>query len=140
VVKNRLAKLAAQRAGLPMDSLLVGPTGLCIGYEDPTLAFKLSVALAKKYAQYKLKGGVLEGALLDAKSIEELAQLPSREELLARLAGALQGPIRGLAGTLNALVRSFVVVLNEVAKVKTQSESKPPQPQAEPEKGASETT
>ena len=136
VVKNRLAKLAAQRAGLPIDSLLIGQTGLCFSYDDPAIAFKLSVALAKKYAQYKVKGGVIEGELVDAQGVEELAQLPSHEELLARLAGALQGPIRNLAGTLNAVLRSMVVVLNEVTKVKAQTE---PQ-QTEPEKGASEST
>lgn len=140
VVKNRLAKLAAQRAGLPIDSLLIGPTGLCIGYDDPAMAFKLSIALTKKYSQYKVKGGVIEGEFVDAKGVEELAQLPSREELLARLAGALQGPIRGLAGTLHALVRSLVVVVSEVERVKASNESQQPQAAEQEEKGASETT
>jgi large subunit ribosomal protein L10 len=141
VVKNRLAKLAAQRAGLPLDSLLVGPTGLCLGYEDPAVAFKLSVALAKKYARYKVKGGVIDGQLIDAQGVEELAQLPSREELLARLAAAWQGPMRGLAGTLNALVRSLVIALSEVAKVKAQQKTQTAQTETNnEEKGASETT
>lgn len=142
VVKNRLAKLAARRVGLPIEELLVGPTGLCFGYHDPALAFKLSVALAKKYAKYKVKGGVYDGALVDAKGVEELAQLPSREELLASLAGALQGPIRNLAGTLHALVRNLVVVASEIEKVKAKDEaSQPVEPSSiETEKGASEST
>ncbi len=140
VVKNRLAKLAAQRAGLPLDSLLIGPTGLCFGYDDPAIAFKLSIALTKKYSQYKVKGGIIEGEFVDAKGVEELAQLPSREELLTRLAGVLQGPIRALAGTLQALVRSLVVVVSEVERVKAPTESQQPQPVEQEEKGASETT
>lgn len=118
VVKNRLAKLAAQRAGLELDELLAGPTGICFGYDDPALAFKLSVAAAKKFEHYVIKGGVSEGELVDAREVEELAKLPSREELLTRLAAAFQGPIVALAAVLSALVRDLVVVLNEVAKAK----------------------
>ena len=142
VVKNRLAKLAAQRAGLPIDSLLVGQTGLCFSYDDSAIAFKLSVALSKKYAQYKVKGGVIEGELVDAKGVEELAQLPSHEELCSRLAGGVQGPIRDLAGSLNGILRSMVVVLSEVSKVKAKTESQQPQQAqpTDPEKGESATT
>jgi len=129
VVKNRLAKLAAQRAGLQIDPLLEGPTGICFGYDDPVIAFKVAVELSKRYEPYGIKGGIIEGELVDAREAEELAKLPSREELLARLAGAFHGPIRGLAGTLSALLRELVLVLSEVAKVK--SEAPKPQPQAE---------
>jgi len=125
VVKNRLAKLAAQRAGLELDELLAGPTGICFGYDDPALAFKLSVAVAKKYEHYVIKGGVSEGELVDARGVEELAKLPSREELLTRLAAAFQGPIWSLAAVLSALVRELVVVLSEVAKVKPETASAP---------------
>jgi large subunit ribosomal protein L10 len=122
VVKNRLAKLAAQRAGLEIDPLLDGPTGICFGYDDPAIAFKASVEVAKRFENYKIKGGIIEGELVGAQEAQELAKLPSREELLARLAAAFQGPIRSFAGVLNALIRDLVVVLNEVAKVKPQAE------------------
>ncbi len=121
VVKNRLAKLAAEHVGLEIDPLLEGPTGICFGYDDPALAFKVAVEISKRFEHYVVKGGISEGELLDAEGAQELAQLPSREELLARLAGAFQGPIRNLALVLSALVRDLVVVLSEVAKVKPET-------------------
>ena len=121
VIKNRLAKLAAQRLGLEIDPLLDGPTGVCFGYDDPALAFKVTVELAKRFEKYEIRGGISEGQLVDAEGAKELASLPSREELLARLAGAFQGPIRGFAGVLHALLRELVIVLNEVAKVKPET-------------------
>ena len=136
VIKNRLAKLAAQRVGLEIDPLLDGPTGICFGYDDPALAFKVAVELAKRFEKYEIRGGISEGELVDAEGAKELAALPSREELLARLAGAFQGPIRGLAGVLNALLRELVIVLNEVAKVKPETaaaEAQAEAAEAEPE-------
>jgi len=121
VIKNRLAKLAAQRVGLEIDPLLDGPTGICFGYDDPAVAFKVAVELAKRFEKYEIRGGISEGQLVDAEGAKELASLPSREELLARLAGAFQGPIQGLAGVLHALIRDLVIVLNEVAKVKPET-------------------
>ncbi len=121
VVKNRLAKLAAEKVGLSIDSLLEGPTGICFGYDDPALAFKLCAQLAKQFEAYKIKGGVIEGQLVDAEGALEMAKLPTRQELLAQLAGAIQGPVRALVLTLNALLRDLVVVLSEVAKVKPES-------------------
>ena len=130
VIKNRLAKLAAQRAGLEIDPLLDGPTGICFGYDDPALAFKVAVELAKRFEKYEIRGGISEGELVDAEGAKELASLPSREELLARLAGAFQGPIQGFAGVLNALLRELVIVLNEVAKVKPETAAAEAQTQA----------
>ena len=121
VIKNRLAKLAAERLGLEIDPLLDGPTGVCFGYDDPALAFKVTVELAKRFEKYEIRGGISEGQLVDAEGAKELASLPSREELLARLAGAFQGPIRGFASVLHALLRELVIVLNEVAKVKPET-------------------
>jgi len=136
VVKNRLAKLAAEKAGLTIDPLLEGPTGICFGYDDPALAFKVCAQLAQRFEHYTIKGGLLEGQLVDAQEALELAKLPTRQELLAQLAGALQGPIQALALTLNGLLRQLVVALNEVAKVKPEEakQQQPQQPaQGEPE-------
>ena len=107
-----------------------GPTGICFGYDDPALAFKVAVELAKRFEKYEIRGGISEGELVDAEGAKELASLPSREELLARLAGAFQGPIQGFAGVLNALLRELVIVLNEVAKVKPETAAAEAQTQA----------
>lgn len=118
VIKNRLASLAAKRAGLEIEPLLEGETGICFGYDDPVLAFKLTSELARKFANYKIRGGISEGRPLNEQGALELAKLPSREVLLAQLAGALQGPIRKLAVVLSALLREPVAVLAEVERVK----------------------
>ncbi len=127
VVKNRLALLAAKNAGLTIDpKFLKGPTGICFGHEESAAPFKASVAVEKKFERFKIKGGMSEGEMVDANGVKDLARLPSREELLARLAGAMQSPIQQFASVLNAIIRSGVVVLSEVAKAKPAD-----QPQAE---------
>jgi large subunit ribosomal protein L10 len=119
VVKNRLALLAASNAGITIDpEILKGPTAICFGKEDAALPCKLSVAIAKKFEPFVIKGGVIEGEMIDAAAVKELASMPSRDELLARLAGAFQAPIQKIAGVLNALLTQVAVVMNEVAKVK----------------------
>ena len=120
VVKNRLALLAAENAGVTIDpELLKGPTAICFGdEEDMAKPAKFSIAIEKKFEPFVVKGGILEGEMLDANGVKELASMPSREELLARLARAFQGPIQGITSVLNALIRDMVVVLGEVAKVK----------------------
>lgn len=118
VIKNTLARLAAQRAGVKIDEFLDGPTGICFGYDDPTLPFKLALEVAKRYKQYRIKGGIIEGELVGPKEVEYLAKLPSREELLAKLAATLGGPIQRLALDLKAIIQRFAIVLREVQKVK----------------------
>jgi len=128
VIKNRLALLAAKRAGLEIEGLLQQETGVCFGYDDPVLAFKLTSELTRKFANYKIRGGVSEGQRIDEQGVSELAKLPSREVLVAQLAGAFQGPIRKVASVLNVLLRQFVVVLAEVEHVKSQQTQTQPEP------------
>ena len=126
VVKNSVARLAAERVGIKdTDSYFRGPTGLCISYDDPALAFKISHTLAKKFEHYKIKGGVLEGVVVSAAEAEQLANLPSRHELLAMLVNTLQAPMQHLASVLNAVIRDFVSVVDEVRKKR---EGQPPPP------------
>lgn len=117
VVKNTVAHLAAERVGIKnTDAYFKGPTGLCISYDDPALAFKISHALTKKFEHYKIKGGVMEGVVVSAIEAEQLAHLPSRQELLAMVVNTLQAPIQQLASVLHAVVRDFVSVVDEVRK------------------------
>jgi len=129
VVKNRLALLAAENAGVTIDpELLKGPTAICFGdEEDAAKPAKLSIKIEKKFEPFVIKGGILEGQMIDVNGVKDLANMPSREELLARLAHAFQGPIQGIASVLNALIRDLAVVVGEVAKVK------PEEPVAETE-------
>ena len=131
VVKDTLARIAAAEAGLEgLSELLAGPVAIAFGYEDPAVAFKLSEACRKKYApRYDLKGGLFEGVLVSESEVAKYATLPSREEILARLAMTLAGPMRALAMMLQAKIRELAIVLGEVAKAR---EGEPePEPQAE---------
>ncbi len=118
VVKNRLARIAAKEAGVEIDPFLQGPTGICFGYDDPALPFKLANRLAKKYGKYKLVGGFFEGKPVEADEIDALANLPTHEEALARLAATLQAPVQKLASALAGTGRNLAVVLREVSKQK----------------------
>jgi large subunit ribosomal protein L10 len=119
VIKNTMARRAAERAGLhELSAFFVGPTGVCISYEDPARAFQLAHRMAQKFEKYQIKGGVLEGATVPAQEVEVLASLPTRPELLAQLAGVLQGPVQQLAGALHRLIQQLPGVLAEVQKKK----------------------
>lgn len=116
VIKNTLARLAAQRTGLAVEQFLVGPTGVLIGYEDSVLPFKLATEMAKRFKEYEIKGGLIEGAVVEAAEAARIAALPSREELLAKLAFVLREPIRKMAGDLHAIIARLAIALNEVRK------------------------
>jgi len=118
VIKNSLAELAAQRVGLEVEGLLKGPTGICFGFDDPVAPFRVANQLAKKYKQYKLNGGFFEGKKVLAGEVGKLANLPTREQALARLAAVLQAPVQKLAAALAGASRNLAVVLKEISKQK----------------------
>jgi len=123
VVKNTLIKLAAEKAKLPLKDLpvgkagLSGPTAVLFSREaDPIESFKAVVAAFKEKGEVKF--GVFEGGLLDAPKVLELARLPTRAVLEARLVGALSSPIVKFVLTLKESQRSLVAVLGQVAKAR----------------------
>lgn len=118
VVKNRLFKLAAERVGVPLDPFLDGPTGVCFGFDDPAVPFRAAQQLSKKYKPYKLNGGVFEGEVVGAEALDRLANLPTREGALTRLAGVLNAPVQKLAVALAGPARNLAVVLREVGQQK----------------------
>jgi large subunit ribosomal protein L10 len=113
VYKNTLAKLAATNAGL--DSLvehLTGPTALTFAADDSVGAAKALVDAAKANPLLVIKGGMLGDAPISADDVKALASLPSRDELLANFAGALQAPLTKTARLLNALPNKFAFGLS----------------------------
>lgn len=122
VCKNTLARLATQRAGLELAQFLAGPTGVLIGYQDAALPFKLATEAAKRFKEYEIKGGFIEGAIVEAAEAAWIAALPSREELLGKLAFVLQAPIQKLAFDLRAITGRLAIALNEVRKKKESGE------------------
>ena len=108
VYKNTLARFGARNAGLAgLDDLLVGPAAITFASGDVAGVAKALRDAAKATPLLVLKGGHMGGKLLSPKDIEALAELPSRETLLAMFAGALQAPLVKTAGLLQALPRNF---------------------------------
>lgn len=108
VYKNTLARRAAVDTGNSvLVDLLVGPSALTFVTGDAAATAKALKEFSKANPLLVIKGGVLAGKLLTAKDVEALADLPSREVLLAQLAGAIQAPLVKTAGLLQALPRNM---------------------------------
>lgn len=108
VYKNTLARIAVRDAGLEgLEEILVGPTAMTFVTGDIAGAAKALRDSSKTMPALVIKGGVLGGVALSAADVNALADLPSREELLARIAGAFQAPLVKTAGLLSALPRKF---------------------------------
>jgi large subunit ribosomal protein L10 len=119
VVKNTLAKLAVKDTGLEgLASYLEGPTAIAISRKDPVAASKAVSAWAKGRPTFAIKGGVVEGRVVGPAEVVALADLPPREVLLARMAGAFQAPLQGLVQVLSAPLRGLANVLDQVRQRK----------------------
>ena len=104
VIKNNIIKRALDLNGESgLDDLLEGPTALITNNEDYLAPAKAIYNFTKDHDFYKIKGGIIEGKVMTAEEIITLAKLPSRQELLAQLAGALIGNITKLAVALDAV-------------------------------------
>jgi large subunit ribosomal protein L10 len=103
VVKNTLARRAAADAGIEgLDDLLEGPTSLVFCADDPVGPAKALKRFAKNHPSLVIRGGYLDGAVMGPEEASRLADLASREELLARFAGLMQGALAGFARLLQA--------------------------------------
>jgi large subunit ribosomal protein L10 len=119
VVKNTLAKIAAADAGVEgLTELLQGPTAIAYCHGDPVKAAKVIQDFIKEKKKAVLRGGKLERSLLSATDLERLATLPSREQLIAQLVGAIASPLSGLVNVLNGPIRGLVVTLAQVQEKK----------------------
>lgn len=125
VVKNTLARRAAADTGREaLLPYLDGPTGLVWVGGDPAVAAKVLDAFASEHADgLAIKGGLLEGADLATADVTRLAKLPSREVLLAQLAGTIASPLTGLAGGLNNLIGGLARSLGALQAQKESEES-----------------
>ena len=104
VIKNNIVKRALDLNGESgLDDLLAGPTAVITSKEDYLAPAKAIYNFTKGHDFYKIKGGIIEGKVMTAEEIITLAKLPSRQELLAKLAGALLGNITKLAVALDAV-------------------------------------
>ncbi|WP_031517427.1 50S ribosomal protein L10 [Desulfofalx alkaliphila] len=125
VAKNTLTKIAANELGIDgLDPYLQGPTILTFGNEDPVAAAKILNDFSKEVKKgLEIKVGVLEGKVVSTEEIKALADLPSREVLLAKVLGGMQAPMYGFAGVLSANLRNLVYVLEAIRKQKEETAS-----------------
>ena len=105
VMKNTLTGRACDEVGYgELKQYLTGMTAIAICGEDPIAPAKITRAYAEKIESFTVKAGFLDGAVIDAATVEALATIPSREVLIARILGSLTGPIRSLAYALQGVV------------------------------------
>jgi len=121
VVKNTLARRAIEETSFKeLNQFLIGPTGIVFCPGEPMESAKVIAKFVDETnGALQIKGGIVEGAVFDAKGIKKVATLPSHQELLAQFVAALQSPISGFVGTLEGIAREFVYTLQAVADKKS---------------------
>jgi large subunit ribosomal protein L10 len=117
VVKNTLAERAG--AGTPAESLLKnlsGTNSIAFTQTDAVALAKALTKVAKEVPAFKFKSGLVEGRVISIAEIQQLANLPSKEELLSKIMFLLNAPAQRIAMALNGLPRNLAVTVNEAIK------------------------
>lgn len=136
IMKMTLARIAAEELG--HDELiegLSGPTAIAFASGDAAAAAKVLRDFAKDHTQLILKGGLLDGEPLTPERVEQLAELDSRDVLLAKVAGVFQAPMATMAGLMAALPRNLASMMSQLIEKLPPAEEAAPEPEAaaEPE-------
>ncbi len=104
VYKNTLVTLAAKELGHEgIVEYLEGPVSIAIGYEDPTAPARVLNDFAKNHKKLELKAGIVQGEIFDGEKVKQLASIPPKEVLIAKLLGSFKAPLSNLAYLLNAI-------------------------------------
>jgi large subunit ribosomal protein L10 len=116
VVKNRLAKLAAAKAGTELDELLTGPIALTLINGDPVVVAKTITTFTKEHDVLEYKGGLMDGAPLDVESFTAIAKLPGLDVLHGQLVGLAASPLTGLVAGMSNLISGLGRQLAQIAE------------------------
>jgi large subunit ribosomal protein L10 len=147
VVKNRLAKRAAEQAGTAeLEDLFEGPIALTFVKGDAVVAAKAIATFGRRTETLEYKGGLMDGAPLDPDQFSAIARLPALDVLHGQLVGVAASPLTGLTRGLASLLSGLAVALGEIAEKglvsgeapAAEQESAPEEPAAEPETEVSE--
>ncbi|MBV9314805.1 MAG: 50S ribosomal protein L10 [Pseudonocardia sp.] len=131
VAKNTLVKRAAAQAGVEgLDHLLVGPTAIAFVTGEPVDAAKALKDFAKDHKSLVIKGGVMDGRPLSTDEVNRLADLDSREVMLAKLAGAMKGNLVKAAVLLNAPASRIAQLAKALADKRAQESGEPASPES----------
>jgi large subunit ribosomal protein L10 len=115
VSKNTLTLIAAKDLGLgDLEQFLAGPTAIAFSYKDPVAPAKILSDFTKKSKKLEIKGGVVEGKIINNDGVQALADLPPREELIAKVVGGIKSPLYGLVGVLSGPIRGLVYTLQAI--------------------------
>ncbi|MGH2993472.1 MAG: 50S ribosomal protein L10 [Solirubrobacterales bacterium] len=115
IVKNRLAKRAAESAGTDeLEEMFEGPTALTLVKGDPVTAAKAIADFAREHDAPTYKGGIMDGAPLDPDQFKRIARLPGLEVLQGQLLGAVASPITGVARGLNGMLAGLASQLRQI--------------------------
>ena len=121
VVKNRLAKIAADEVGnTELTQMLEGPTALAMGAGDEVALARTFLEAIRPFKTVDVRGAVLNGKRVDSASVTRLSTLPPREVMLAQLAGGMASPLASMASLLAAPLRNLGYALSQVAEQKGQ--------------------
>jgi len=115
VFKNTLARLAVKDCGYDgLIPVLEQMTAIAVSENDPVAPAKILSTYADKIPTFNIKAGFVEGEVIDEQRVIQLATLPSKEELVAKVLGSLQAPIYGLVTVLNGNLRGLACVLQAI--------------------------
>jgi len=123
VVKNTLTNFAAKNCGFnELEPYLSGPTAIAVSADDAVAPAKGIIDGAKQFENLRVKVGIVEGKIINAEQVKEIANLPSKPVMIAKVLGGFMAPMSNFVNVLNANIRGLVVALNAVAKQKAVSE------------------
>lgn len=120
VVKNTLIRKALEQVS-GYDKVydrLVGPTGIAFAFDDVVAPARVIEKFSKKHEKLSLKVAVLEKQVYDGSKLKELAQLPSKKDMMASILGSVQAPLAGVPTVINAIMRDLVSVIDQLAQKK----------------------
>jgi len=119
VVKNSLARRAFEQVGAgDLIEYLTGPNAVVLSESDPVTPAKILVEFERKSDTPKIRSGWVDASIVTAAEIRRMADLPSREQLLAQIAAGFQAPVAGLARLLYEMLRQLVSTVDEIGKSK----------------------
>jgi len=119
ITKNSLLKIVLKNAGIEFDAAILDqPVAAVWGMEDEIVPAKETVSFTKEAEKLQIIGGIVNGKFVDANIIKQLASLPGREELYAKLVGTLNAPMSGLVNVLQGNLRNLVYILKQYQESK----------------------
>lgn len=112
VAKNTLMEIAAKETGhAGLGELLAGPTAVAFAYDNASAAAKAIQDFNKGQKQLKVRGAMLGNSLLKDDALDQVAKMPTREQVLAQIVGGISSPVSGVVGVLNAAVTNVLYAL-----------------------------